>query len=37
LKKDACKKSNFAHEEYFADVGRVLKIGNNAEIFLEKN
>ena len=36
MKKDACKESNFAQEEHFYDVGRVLKIGNNAENFSEK-
>lgn len=30
--KEACKGSNIAEEEHFADVGRVLKVGNNAEM-----
>ena len=30
--KDACKGSDIAQEEHFADVGRVLKVGNNAEM-----
>ena len=30
--KEACKGSNIAQEEHFADVGRVLKVGNNAEM-----
>ena len=29
--KEACKGSNIAEEEHFANVGRVLKVGNNAE------
>ena len=30
--KEACKGSNIAQDEHFADVGRVLKVGNNAEM-----
>ena len=30
--KEACKGSDIAEEEHFADVGRVLKVGNNAEM-----
>lgn len=30
--KDACKGSDIVQEEHFADVGRVLKVGNNAEM-----
>ena len=30
--KEACNGSNIAEEEHFADVGRVLKVGNNAEM-----
>ena len=30
--KDACKGSEIAQEEHFADIGRVLKVGNNAEM-----
>lgn len=30
--KDACKGSNIAEGGHFADVGRVLKVGNNAEM-----
>lgn len=29
---EACKGSDIAQEEHFADVGRVLKVGNNAEM-----
>ena len=29
--KEACNGSNIAEEEHFADVRRVLKVGNNAE------
>ena len=30
--KEACKGSDIAQEEHFADVGRVLKVGHNAEM-----
>ena len=30
--KEACKGSDIIQEEHFADVGRVLKVGNNAEM-----
>ena len=30
--KEACKGSDIAEEEHFANVGRVLKVGNNAEM-----
>ena len=30
--KEACKGSDIKEEEHFADVGRVLKVGNNAEM-----
>ena len=30
--KEACKGSDIAEEEHFADFGRVLKVGNNAEM-----
>ena len=30
--KEACKGSDIAEEEHFADAGRVLKVGNNAEM-----
>ena len=30
--KDVCKGSDIALEEHFADVGRVLKVGNNLVI-----
>ena len=30
--KEACNGSNIAEEEHFADVRRVLKVGNNAEM-----
>ncbi len=30
--KEACKGSNFSISEHFADVGRVLKVGNNADM-----
>lgn len=32
---NACKGSNINEEEHFADVGRVLKVGNNAEMDIE--
>ena len=33
--KKTCKGSNIAEEEHFADVGRVLKVGNNAEMKID--
>lgn len=30
--KEACTGSDIDIEEYFADIGRVLKVGNNAEM-----
>lgn len=33
--KDACKGSNIEQKEHFADVGRVLIVGNNAEMKVE--
>ena len=33
--KKACNGSDIAEEEHFADVGRVLKVGNNAEMEVE--
>ena len=33
--KDACKGSDIAQEEHFADVGKVLKVGNNAEMEID--
>ena len=30
--KEACKGSDIIEKEHFADVGRVLKVGNNAEM-----
>lgn len=33
--KEACKGSNVAEEEHFADVGKVLKVGNNAQIEID--
>lgn len=33
--KEDCKGSDITEEEHFADVGRVLKVGNNAEMKVE--
>lgn len=33
--KEACKGSNMSISEHFADIGRVLKVGNNAEMTIE--
>lgn len=33
--KEACKGSNIIVEEHFADIGRVLKVGHNAEMEVE--